>query len=232
MARHFVDNYGTKIYELTSSKNIDRYDAKRSVIVKIREFVKSEKFKYVLNWNDWYVYVNKTAEVDLPLPINGILHSSAGLVIISGPKFNYVVAVQDRDKKFATTVKGGQVSTETAYECMMRELAEETTIQPHEVTSIEQIDVVNYNRPYLGEKNPGQCHRYLIHVKLPSERIQQVNTFKSDEIRKVHLIKIQRFLSSAPIPCIKWCAFDFKFVKSVLLDRQIPFVPIDIPTHH
>lgn len=222
MKTYMIDKYGNKIYNIDEDMNIDVFDENQAVIVRTKNNIETKDFKHLLDVGGYRIYANKKAEMDLPIPINGTLYTSSAVVIISGPRFNYIVGVQDSSKKFVTTVRGGRLANETFLECMIRELEEETTIKKEEISYLQEIDLINYYRPYFGVRYPGQCQRYIIVATLSMERIREIQNYKSSEIRNIHVIKLKTFLKPLRSTVIRWNIFDYKFIHTIISLYKIP----------
>lgn len=217
-----IDRYGNVIYNIVGQYNIDNLQSDNEcVIIKINKRVETKKFKYVVKLYNVHVYANPKAMVNLPVPVFGKLRSSACIAIVAGPKWNYIVGVKSRDKNWVSMVRGGRNYGESAAQCMLRELKEETSISSSEIESIEEIDLINYMRPYLKYNYPGECQRYLIHITLSKDRIDEIRNYKNDEIEKVYLIRIPRFNYNKMFRNIQWISYELGFIRNIIHKKQI-----------
>lgn len=215
------DRYGTKIYTLENRTDVDNLDENEIIVIKCLEHLESQKFKHMFDFEQYHIYGNARAIREMPIPKDGIVYSSAAVVVISGEKFNYVIGIKDRHKRLVTTVRGGREDFESFQQCIIRELFEETSIQSHEIQGISLIDNTTYDRCYLDFILPGQCERYLIWVKCTNKRIQEIINYQTYEILKVHIIRVSNIFKNNHTKAINWNFNELKFIKKIIKSHKI-----------
>ena len=184
-----VNVYGDYIYNLGLNKiNLDELDRDSSVIVKSNlKYEDTDTFKFLVEDRGVYFYGNILAQKIFPHLFDGKIVSINVTIVINN---KFVLGVKDTSRPLITLINGQRESGETAEQCAIREIQEETGIQQNEITSILETNVTSYSKEQYGHKFRAQSHSFVVHVTLDKLRLRKINSHTNEEIDKVILIQI------------------------------------------
>lgn len=213
--------YGDTIYEINVESDMLNVKNEDNIILKSKCEIKNDKFPFLAKLDQHYIYTSINIKNIVPCPIDNIFYSVSAVVIVKCDKYQYTVLVQESLKKSSTQVQGGVQLNESFENAMIRELEEETGILKSEIESIEKIESADYNFPFLNSKYQGIHHRFIIYVTLTAERLKEIENHNTDEIIKVHLIRIKNIYKRHIVNRINVKHVSIYYIKKIIKNFKI-----------